>query len=159
MHRHDAGCYRHTFPLFHSMWWYAYHACLCRSLAFYASLYTCLHVHAWFLLASVLSMLKHNEVMDIRSKPTFVRHGHHLLLASCLFVFFLACLLAFLSCQLSCLSIYLVACQVSCHILHLPRLPCLSCLFALCLFHILFASFSFHCLSTGFLPLALHVHT
>ena len=111
MHRHDAGCFMHTFPLFRFMRWYAYHACLCHPLALYASLHACLHVHAWVLLTSVSFMLQHNEAMDIRSKPTFVPHEHLLLFAFSLFFPF-ACLLASL----------------------LLCLPCLSCLSALCLF-------------------------
>ena len=86
MHCHDAGCFVHSFPLFHFVQWYVCHACLCHPLALYASLHACLHVRAWVLLASVSSMLQHNEVMDIRSKPTFVLCGHHLL-----FAFFLVC--------------------------------------------------------------------
>ena len=39
--------------------------------------------------SSVSSMLQRNEVMDIRSKPTFVPRGHNLL-----FAFLLVCLLA-----------------------------------------------------------------
>ena len=101
----------HTFSLICFMWWYAYNACLCYSLAFYASLHACSHVHAWFLLASVSSMLQHNEAMDIRSKPTFVPYEHHLL-----FAFSLICLF-------TCLLVSL-----------LLWLPCLSCLSALCLF-------------------------
>ena len=50
MHHHDAGCFVHTFPLFRSMQWYACHSHLCHPLASYASLHTCLHVHAWVLL-------------------------------------------------------------------------------------------------------------
>ena len=107
-----------AFPLFCFRQWYARHACLCHPLAFYASLHACLHVHAWVLLASVSSILQHNEVTNIWSKPTFVPCGHHLLLA-----FLLVCLLA-------CLVAFLFLC-----------LPCLSCLFALCLIHMLFASF------------------
>ena len=118
MHHHDASCFVHTFPLFHSMWWYAYHVCSHHPLAFYASLHACSHVHAWVLLASVSSMLQHNEVMDIQSKPTFVPSEHHLLFAF-LLVCVLACLLAFL----------------------FLFLPCLSCLSALYLFHMLFVSF------------------
>ena len=38
-------------------------------------------------------------------------------------------------------------------------LACLSCLSTLCLFHMLSASFSFHCLFVRFLSLLLHVHT
>ena len=76
------------------------------------------HVHAWVLFASVLSMLQHNEVMDIRSKPTFVPRGHHFLYA-----FFLVCLFAcFLVCLPTSSLAYLVACHVSCHILCLLRL-------------------------------------
>ena len=71
----------------------------------------------------------------------------------CLLSCLLACLFAFL---LSCLFVYLVPCHVSCHML---CLPCLSCLSALCLFHVLFASFSFPYLSASFLSLPLHVHT
>ena len=49
------------------------------------------------------------------------------------------CLFAFLTCLLA----FLFLC-----------LPCLSCLF-----HMHFASFSFHCFSIGFLSLSLHVYT
>ena len=86
----------------------------------------------------------------------FVPCGHHLLFAFllvCLLSYLLAYLLAFL---LSCLFVYLAACHVSYHML---CLSCLSCLSALCLFRMLFASFSFHCLSASFLSLPLHVHT
>ena len=121
--------------LFRSMRWYAYHVCLCHLLALYASLHACLHEHAWVLLASVLSMLQHNEVMDIWCKPTFVSYRHHLL-----FVSLLVCLFCSFACFLACLL-------------------CLSCLSALCLFHIPFASFpSIACLLV-FLSLPLHVHT
>ena len=107
----DVGFLHAYPPLFHSVRWYAYHACLCHPLAFYASLHACLHVHAWVLLASVSSILQRNEAMNIQSKPTFVPYGHHLL-----FAFLLVCLL-------TCLLAFLFLC-----------LPCLSCLFALCLF-------------------------
>ena len=87
-------------PLFCSMWWYAYHACLCHPLALYASLHACLHVHAWFLLASVSSMLQHNEVMDIQSKLTFVPRGNHLCWLFRLFAFLFVCLLSgFFACH------------------------------------------------------------
>ena len=115
---------------------YAYHACLCYSLAFYASLRACSHVYAWDLLASVSSMLQHNEVMDIQSKPSFVPRGNHLLFAF-LLVYLLACLLAFF----------------------FLWLPCLSCLSALCLFHMLFASFpSIVCLLISCLCLCMYTH-
>ena len=123
------------FP-FWSVRCYAYHVCSRHPLAFYASLLACSHVHVWVLLTSMSSILKHNEVMDIQSKPTFVPHRHHLL-----FAFLLVCLL-------TCLLAFLFLC-----------LPRLSCLVVLCLFHMLSASFSFHCLSVSFLSLPLHVHT
>ena len=105
------GCTMHTFPFF------LLRATLCLPclfappLAFFAFLHAYLHVHAWVLLASVSSMLQHNEVMDIRSKPTFVPRRHHLLFPFLLFGL-LACLLASL----------------------LLSLPCMLCLFDLCLF-------------------------
>ena len=130
------GCFVHTFPLVLSVRCYAYHACLCHSLAFYAFLHACLHVHAWVLVASVSSMLEHNEVIDIWSKPTFVPCKHHLL-----FAFLLVCLLA-------CLHAFLFCC-----------LPCLSCLSALRLFHMLFASFpSIACLLVPCLCLWMNTH-
>ena len=120
---------------FRSVRWYAYHACLCHSLAFCAFLHVCLHVHAWVLLASVSSMLQYNGAMDIRSKPTFIPHGHDLLFIS-LPVSLFACLLA--------LMLYL---------------PCLSTLSALCLFIMLFASFpSMACLLVSCLCLYMYTH-
>ena len=84
---------------------YACHACLCHLLAFYASLHACLHIHAWVLLASVLSILQHNEVVDIQSKSTFVPREHHLL-----FAFLLVCLLACLLAILFLCLLHLYAC-------------------------------------------------
>ena len=124
-----------SFFFFHSAWWYACHACLCHPLAFCASLHACLHVHAWVLLDSASSMLQQNEVMDIRSKPTFVPRGHQLLFIF-LLVCFYACLLTFLLC-----------------------LPSLSHSSILCLFCILFASFpSITCLLVSCLCLCMHTH-
>ena len=100
-----------TLPFFRFAWCYAYHACLCHPLAFYASLHACIHVHTWVLLVSVPSILQQNVAMNIQSKPTFVPYRHHLLFAS------------LLDCLFSCLLAFLLLC-----------LPCLSCLFALCLF-------------------------
>ena len=76
----------------------------------YTSLHPCLHVHAWVLLASVSSMLQHNEAMDTWCKSTFVPRGHHLL-----FAFLLVCLFA------SLLAFWFLC------------FPCLSCLSVLCL--------------------------
>ena len=132
----DAELLRAYPSLFYSARCYAYHACLCHPLAFYASLNAYSHVHAWVLLASVSSILQHNEVMDIRSKPTFVPRRHHLLSA-----FLLVCLL-------TCLLAFLFLC-----------LPCLSCLSALCHFHMLFASFpSIACLLVSCLCLCMYTH-
>ena len=78
---------------------FSLHAMLCLpclfmpSIGFYASLHACLHVHAWVLLANVSSMLQHNEIMEIWSKPTFVPRRHHLLFAF-LFVCLLSCFFA-----------------------------------------------------------------
>ena len=126
-----------------SMWWYAYHACLCHLLAFYASLHACLYVHAQVLLASVSSMLQHNEAMDIRSKPTFVPRGHHILFAF-LLVCLLLCLFAF---SFVCSHPYFYACHVYhayllyssfIHSLHifLPLLICWFLIFAFACTHV-----------------------
>ena len=122
MHRHDASCFVHTFPPFRSVRWYACHACLCHPLAFYASLHACLHGHAWVLLVSVSSILQHNEVMGIRSKLTFVPHGHHVLFTF-LLVCLLACLLAFLlfACHVYCAYLFYTSFICSFH-LFLPLL-------------------------------------
>ena len=120
MHHHGANCFVHTFPLFRSVRCYAYHACLCYLLAFYASLHACLHVHAWVLFASVSSMLQHNEVMDIWSKPTFVPRGHQLLFAF-LLVYLLACFLV----SLLAMSIMLICFMPFSHALHISFFPLL----------------------------------
>ena len=103
--------------LSHSVQWYAYHACLCHPLAFFASLHACLHVHAWALLTNVSSVLQHNEVMDIQSKPTFIPCGHHLLCAF-LLVFPFVCVFAFS-------HVYLLHAPFICSLcaLHFPA-PC-----------------------------------
>ena len=121
------------FPFF-SVRCYAYHVCLHHPLAFYASLHACSHVHARVLLASVSSMLQHNEVLDIRSKPTFVPCGHHILFAF-LLVCLLACFLAFLFLCLPCLSYYLLYATFICSLhLFLPLLVCWFLVFALCMY-------------------------
>ena len=119
----------------------------CATHWLYVHLYTRLHVHAWVLLVSVSSMLQHNEAMDIRSKPTFVPHKHHLLFAILLVYPLLVV------CYLACLPL----CSYVC--LHMLCLSLLSCLFVLHLFVIIYASFPFHCSSASFLSLLLHVHT
>ena len=74
--------------------------------------------------------------MDIRSQPTFVPCKHHLL-----FAFLLVCL-----------SAYLLAFLLLC-------LPYLSCLSALCLFHMLFSSFHFiACLLVSCLCLCMYTY-
>ena len=141
---------RACLSLFHSVRWYTCHACLCHPLDFFASLHACLHVHAWVLLANVSSMLQHIEVVDIRSKPTFVPRGHHLLFAFllCLFVCLFVCLPAFSFVCASCLSYLLPYAMLTMSIMFIYFMP-LS--YALCIF-------SLYCLSVGFLSLPLHVH-
>ena len=144
----DAELFCAYSSLFHSTWCYACHACLRHPLAFYASLHACLHIHAWVLFASVSFILQHNKAMDIWSKPTFVPCGHHpfvcllACLPCCLFASYLACLPYRLFAHIL-FSMFAISTMFICF------MP-LSC--ALCIF-------SFHCLSTGFLSLPLHVHT
>ena len=136
MHHDDTNCFVHIFPPFRSVQWYAYHACLCHPLAFYTYLHACSHVDAWVFLASFSSILQHNAVIDIWSKPTFVPCRHHLLFTF-LLVFLFICFLAFL----------------------FLCLLCLSCLSTLCLFHMLFASFpSIACLLVSCLCLCMYTH-
>ena len=104
---------RAYFPLFHSMQWYACHARLCHSLAFYASLHACSHVNAWVMLASVSSIVQHNEVMD----TTFC-------LPSCLFAFLLVCLL---SCFFACHAYYAYSLYAFSYALCIFFLPWLVC--------------------------------
>ena len=113
----DVGLLHVHPPISYSVRWYACHACLHHPVAFYASLYACLHVHAWVLLASVSSMLQHIAVMDIRSKSTFVPHKHHLLFSFllCLFVYLFLCMFA---CFLVCLCILLVLSLATCYACH-----------------------------------------
>ena len=132
-----------------SVRWYAYHACLCHLLAFYASLHTFLHVHARVLLASMSSILQHNKVLDIWSKPTFVppQTPSLICLLSCLIASFFVCLIVRL------LILLLVMSPATCY-------TCFACMlvYFIPILHYLHISF-FHCLSAGFLSLPLHVHT
>ena len=130
MHHHDAGCFVHTFLAFYSVQWYAFHACLCHPLAFYASLHAYSHIYAWVLLVNVSSMLQHNEFMDIQSKPTFVPRKHHPLFAFLLVCLF-ACFLAFLLLCLPFLSCLSILCLFICSLhLFLPLLVCEFLFFA-----------------------------
>ena len=145
----DAGLL-HTYPsLFCSVRWYACHACSCHPLAFYTSLHACLNVHAWVLLASVSSILQHNEDMDTRSKLTFVPLGHHLLLAL-LLAYVLACLL---SCSLAFLPVYFLVHLLSCLFAYL-FLPCLppQAMLAISILLVCFVPFA-HYLRISFFPL------
>ena len=62
--------------------------------ALHASSHDCLHVHAWVLLTSVLSMLQHNEVMDRHPIQTYICPSRTPPLFVSLLFFLLACLLA-----------------------------------------------------------------
>ena len=70
------------------------------------------------------SMLQHNEVMDICSKPTFVPHGHHLF-----FAFLFVCLLTCVLVSLLAMSIMLVCFMPFSHALHISFFPLLICWF------------------------------
>ena len=102
----------------------------CATHWLYVHLYTRLHVHAWVLLVSVSSMLQHNEAMDIRSKPTFVPHKHHLLFAILLvYPLLVVCYLACLPlCSYVCLHPVCYACH--CY------LACSFCTFLLLSMHL-----------------------
>ena len=98
------------------------------------------YVHAWVLLASVSSMLQHNEVMDIRSRPILCP------LWTPYFVSFLAC---YLACLPSRSFAHILVSILAMYIMLICFMP----------LHMLSASFSFHGLFAGFLSLPSHVHT
>ena len=135
--------YRSLF--FRSVQSYPYHACLCHLLA-YIHLYTLAYMS---MCESCLLVCRpcFNTMKLWTPDPNL-----HLSLVDTTFCL-LSCLFAFL---LSCLVVYLMARHVSCHML---CLPCLSCLSALCLFHTLFASFPFiACLLVSCLCLCMYRH-
>ena len=70
-------------PCFHAY----IHMLRCTFTCLHAYFHVQLHAHAWVLLASVSSILQHNEAINIRSKSTFIPCGHHLW-----FAFLLVCL-------------------------------------------------------------------
>ena len=73
----------------------------------------------------------------------------------CLFVIFLVCLLV---CSLSCFMVCLLFFRLPC-LLPYAMLPCLSCLSALCLFRIFYASFpSIACLLVSCLCLCMYIN-
>ena len=83
------------------------------------------------------SILQHNEFMNIRSKPTFVPHGHHHL-----FAFLLVCLFSHM---LACILVSLLAMPI----MLIRFMP----------FHMLFASFpSIACLLVSCLCLCMYTH-
>ena len=128
------GCSVHTLPSF-ALRDAMLTMLVCATHWLFMHLYTLAYMFMHESCLLVLSMLQHNEVMDIRSKPTFMPRGHHLLFVSLLVCLF-ASLFAFLLC-----------------------LPCLSCLSALCLFHIPFASFpSIACLLVSCLCLCMYTY-
>ena len=137
----DAELLRAYASLFRPMQCYVYHTCLRHQLAFYASLFACLQVYAWVLLASVSSILQHEEAMDIRSKPTLVPLDTTFCLPFCLFVFFLICSLVYLaSCFLACLFIlWLVMSPVICYAYHVYHAYLLFASF-ICSLHVNFVT-------------------
>ena len=88
-------------------------------------------------------MLQHNEVIDIRSKPTFVPRGHHHLFSFllCLFVFLLVFPFA---CLLAILLVYYLFCSFA----------CIHAILAISILLIRFASFCYYlCI---FIPLLVY---
>ena len=88
-------------------------------LYFFASLHTCLHVHAWVYVSSILWS---NGTMGTRSKPTFVLLGHSLLSDN---IFVCPCLATLASLFLVrfpsiCFFAYLLACFF-CHCMYTHR--------------------------------------
>ena len=129
MHNLDASCFVHTFSLFHSMHWYACHACLCHTLAFDASLYTCSHVYAWVCLLvchpyfNTMKLLSPNPNLHLSLADTIF------CLLACLFAFLLVCLLS----RLFVLSLVCShPCFYICHIYHVYLLHA----FIVCSLHI-----------------------
>ena len=127
----------------------AYHVFLCHPLALCASLHAYLHVHAWVFLVSVSSMLQHNEAMDIRSKPTFVPHGHHLLFAI-LLVYPLVVV-----CYLACLPL---CSYVFSHPVYYAYRCYLACLFCTFLLLSMYLSLSIARLLVFYLCLCMYTH-
>ena len=121
--------------------WITLFSCLCLlclfvpPVGFFAFLHACFYVHALVLLVSVSSTLQHNEIMDIRSKPTFVPRGHHLLFAF-LLTSLLVCWLAFLllSHATLAISILLVCFAPFSHYLRISSFPLLVCCFLVFVF-------------------------
>ena len=129
------GCSVHTLPSF-ALRDAMLTMLVCATHWLFMHLYTLAYMFMHESCLLVLSMLQHNEVMDIRSKPTFVPHRHHP------FVCFLACLP---SCLFACFLVPLLAMSIM--LIYLMPLS-----YALC-------TFSLHHLFAGFLILLLHVHT
>ena len=94
MHHHDAGCFVHTFPLFHSMRCYAYHACLCHPLAsMHLCTLACMFMHESCLLMcnpcfNTMKLWKFDLNLHLSPVDTTF------CLPSCLFACFLVSLLA-----------------------------------------------------------------
>ena len=96
--------------------------------------HACLHVHAWVLLASVSSILQHNEAMDIRSKPTFIPHGHHPCLFAILLCFPFYSHPGFYFCHVY--HVYLLYASLLCSLhLFIPWLVCWFLVFAFACTH------------------------
>ena len=109
--------------------------CLFVSPVNYLCIFTCLLTCPWVLLASMSSILQHNEVMDTRFKTIFIPCRHHLLFAF-LLVYLFACLLAFLLFCLPCLSCLSTFCLFICSLhLFLPWLICWFLVFAFACTH------------------------
>ena len=82
-------------------------------LCFFTSLHTCLHVHAW---VCVSSILRSNGTMNTRFKPTFVLLGHPLLFDNMFVCPRLA--LPLIACLLACFPSCFFACLLACFFCH-----------------------------------------
>ena len=135
MHHHDAGCFVHTFPLFCSVWCYACHACLCHSLAFYASLHACLHVPNEFCLLVCRPYFKAMKLWTFDPNLRLSLTDTTFCLLSYMFAFSLVCLL---SCFFACYvyhSYLLYASLICSSHLFLPLLVCWFLVFAFACTH------------------------
>ena len=119
------GCSVHTLPSF-ALRDAMLTMLVCATHWLFMHLYTLAYMFMHESCLLVLSMLQHNEVMDIRSKPTFVPHRHHLS-----FAFSLVCLL-------SCLFIlWLIMSPTICYFCHVYHAYLLHASF-ICSLHLSF---------------------
>ena len=128
MHLHDASCFVHTFPISRSVRWYAYHACLCQSLALYANTLAHMSMHESCLLVccSCFNIMK-LWTFDPNLHLSFTNSPFCLL--SCLFAFSLVCLHSYFFAY----HVYHVYLLYASFICSLHLFPFIACLLVPCL--------------------------